>query len=233
MKTLSRHIQLKVLINLGATHEVDNSSSEEEFECTTRNQSEIVQFNDSSDGKGGKIVQVVVLFICLWQSVFKISDAAVEILLKFLSSLVKVLAGSPSILLSLASLIPSSIYLLRKNSRHENCEKFIEFVVCPSCYSLYKMEDCLEIVGGEKIPKQCRQIKYPNHPVSAYRKACNTPLFKKIRLFNGRVEFRPRFVYAYQPLKITLQQLLNRPGFADKLEWWRNRTTSEGKLSDI
>lgn len=175
----------------------------------------------------------MILFICLWQSAFKVSDAAIDVLLKFLTSLVKVLAGSASIVMSLALRIPSSVYLLRKYSKHESCEKFIEYVVCPSCFSLYNIENCLQNIDGEQVPKLCSYVKYPNHPVSAYRKACKTPLLKKIHVSNGRIEYRPRFVYAYQPLKASLQQLLNRPGFATKLELWRQRSSIEGKLSDV
>ena len=159
----------------------------------------------------------MILFICLWQSAFKISDAAIEILLKFHASLVKVLAGTASIVTSFALRIPSSVYLLWKYSKHENCEKFIEYVVCPSCFSLYNIENCLQHINGEQVPKWCSHVKYPNHPVSAYRKACNTPLLKKIHKSNGKIEYRPRFIYAYQPLKASLQQLLNRPEFSAKL----------------
>lgn len=211
------------------------SSSEEEFEHATQERQQPVIINErDSDEVAGKLVQVMVMFVCLWQSVFKISDTALEIFLKFLSSLVKVLSGSTSsVITSLASMLPSSIYLLRKQSKHENCEKFIEYVVCPSCFCLYKMENCLTVESGEQVPKLCSYIKYPNHPLLAYRKPCDTPLLKKIRLFNGKVEYRPRYAYAYQPLKASLQLLLNRPGFADKLEWWRNRNSLDNKLSDV
>ena len=176
---------------------------------------------------------MLILFVCLWQSAFKISDAAIDILLKFLTSLVKILARSASIVMSFALHIPSSVYLLRKYSKHENCEKFIEYVVCPSCFSLHNIENCLHNVNGEQVPKQCLHIKYPNHPISAYRKACNTPLLKKIHKSNGKIEYRPQFVYAYQPLKVSLQQLLNRPRFSAKLELWRQRSGNEDKLSDV
>lgn len=47
------------------------------------------------------------------------------------------------------------------------------------------------------------------------------------------MEYRPRYIYAHQPLKISLQRLLNRPGFAAKLEQWRNRISCEHQMSDV
>ena len=192
-------------------------------------------FSDSDSNDSGKLVRVVVIFICLWQSVFTISDAALEILLKFLTSLVKLLAGSASSVTTfLTSTMPSSIYLLRKHSQRVDGDKFIEYVVCPSCYSLYRIENCLETCeDGEQVPKLCSYVKFPRHPFPLHRKPCGSHLLKKVRLFNGRVEYRPRYVYAYQPLKVSLQQLLNRPGFADKMELWRSRKSSENQLSDV
>lgn len=49
----------------------------------------------------------------------------------------------------------------------------------------------------------------------------------------GKIEYRPRYVCAYQPIKNTLQRLLNRPGFVNKLEHWRSRCRSDCMTSDI
>ena len=215
-----------------------NSSSEEEFDCAdTDNLDTTTCLNKSCNNDHvtvSKLTRGIVIIVTLWQSVFKISDAALEAILKLISALLKLLAGSASTVITLlASSMPSSIYMLRKHSKHEECEKFMEYVVCPSCYSLYKFENCLENINGSDVPKTCSYIKFPHHPLPSYRKPCNASLLKKIHLSNGRIEYRPRYVYAYQPPKASLQRLLNRPGFADKLEWWRNRDTSENQLSDV
>lgn len=175
------------------------------------------------------------MFLCLWQSVYTISDAAMVVLLKFVVALFKALADSTSAIISrFASTIPSSVYMLRKCIQGDDNEHFLEFVVCPTCFSLYKIEDCIETQqDGEKSPKVCPYIKFPNHSLAYYRKPCNAPLLKKVCLSNGKVEYRPRYVYAYQPIKTSLQRLLNRPGFATKLELWRSRVTLEDQLSDV
>ena len=74
---------------------------------------------------------------------------------------------------------------------------------------------------------------FPNHPLANRRQVCGSPLLKRLNISNGRVEYRPRYFYAYQPLKSSLQQLLLRPGFSAKLESWRCRSVSESMLSDV
>lgn len=177
------------------------------------------------------------MFLRLWQSVFTISDTAMTVLLKFLVSLLTVIAenASAAVITLIASAVPSSVYLFRKYARsNHHAEKFLEYVVCPACFSLYRLEDCLQTLhDGEKAPKVCSYVKFPNHKMAHKRKSCGAHLLKKVNLSNGKVEYRPRYVYAYQPLKTSLQLLLNRPGFAAKLEHWRDRKSPENKLSDI
>ena len=158
------------------------------------------------------------------------------VLLKFLVSLLTILAenASAAVMTLFASAIPCSIFLLRKYIKNSSREKFVEYVVCPACFSLYKLEDCLQtLADGEQVPEVCSYIKFPNHKIAYHRKSCGAHLLKKVNLSDGKVEYRPRYVYAYQPLKASLQLLLNRPGFAAKLEHWRDRKSPEHQLSDI
>lgn len=184
----------------------------------------------------GSLVKMTVMFLRLWQSAFTISDTAMAVLLKFLISLLTVLAenASAAVMTLFSSAIPASVYLLRKHTKIDNAEQFLEYVVCPACYSLYKIKDCLETLeDGEQAPKVCCYRKFPNHRLVYHRKPCGAHLLKKVHLSNGKVEYRPRYIYAYQPLKTSLQRLLNRPGFVAKLEHWRSRKTSEHQMSDI
>ena len=45
--------------------------------------------------------------------------------------------------------------------------------------------------------------------------------------------YRPKYVYAYQPLKKSFARLVKCPGFVDKLEHWRNQEPEENSWSDI
>ena len=66
-------------------YHVSESSSEEELEHVPDNTADL---KNSSTGHNA-ISQLIIMFLCLWQSVFTISDAALEMLLKFLASLFK------------------------------------------------------------------------------------------------------------------------------------------------
>lgn len=52
------------------------------------------------------------IFICLWQALFTISDAAIELLLKFLSAFLQVLASliDGPLLRELVAFIPGTLY---------------------------------------------------------------------------------------------------------------------------
>lgn len=125
--------------------------------------------------------------------------------------------------------MPSSSYLLQKYLMLKG-EEFESYVICPACFSLYVLDECFEIdSSGERVPKRCSFVQFPNHPQSNRRILCNSPLFKKVHLSGGKTVY----IYAYQPLKKSLQRLLMRPGFAEKLEHWRNRETEADLVSDI
>ena len=72
-------------------------------------------------------------FVLIWKGVFRIADNAINILLRFLKALTKVL-WKISILITLKS-------VMRKLGMDDN---FKSFVVCPKCHSLYNIEDCIE-----------------------------------------------------------------------------------------
>lgn len=124
--------------------------------------------------------------------------------------------------------------MLRKSIGSLNEECFTEYVLCPACYTIYNQKECMTTdVSGEQIPKTCCFVKYPKHTMARYRRKCGSPLMKKVHLAGGKIKYRPLQVYAYQPLKSSLQKLLNRPGYAAKMEHWRDRPACENKLSDI
>ena len=163
----------------------------------------------ADNGLAALAAKCLVVFICLWQAAFKLPDIAIDMLLKFLVAFLKVIADKCSVtsLASIASKTPSSIYRLRKCLDSTQQQSFIEYVVC---MSLYTMEQCVIIdEHDDKVPQTCSFIRFPNHPFRHLRKVCGASLVKKIHLMGGKIEYRPRYVYAYQPIK--KQRLLNKP----------------------
>lgn len=111
----------------------------------------------------------------------------------------------PPLVIAVAAGMHATLYLLKK---YVECDtnSFTSFVVCPACYSLYKFEDCICIYGtGQTIPKKCTRVLFPNHPQRNRRLPCGTPLMKKINMSGGKVKYVPRYTYAYQPVKKSLQ----------------------------
>ena len=60
------------------------------------------------------LIKWLVIFLCLWQSVFTVPDIAMEMLLKLLVAFVKVIAenSTSAVVTVLLAAIPTSIYRL-------------------------------------------------------------------------------------------------------------------------
>lgn len=87
---------------------------------------------------------------------------------------------------------------------------FINYVVCPSCDSIYEYQDCLQVgANGQQISKECSHVDFPNHPQASRRKPCGTKLLKQVRTKRGSV-LTPIKVYPYKPLKKPIEQLVER-----------------------
>lgn len=166
---------------------------------------------------------------------FTISDSALDILLKFLAAFIRLLAENTSsaFIAGIATVMPASIYMLRKFLGSER-DNFRQYVLCPSCSSIYlRDEGFYKDSTGAKSPKRCKYVRFPNHPQCNRRIPCNTPLYIKVKQCNSRVVFQPKYVYAYQPLVTSLQKLLKRPGFSEKLEHWRTRQAPADAYCDV
>ena len=217
-------------------HDHENEvSSEEEFDQQIPMQNDAEEDSTRNvDVHGSRaLIKWMVLFLCLWQSVFTIPDTALQIMLAFFVTSLRAIAENVSIafITALAAAMPASLCMLRKSLGSPAGDFFIEYVLCPACHALYRQDECLVAnEDGDKVPKTCSFI---NHPMRHLRKKCGSPLMKKVHLAGGKFEYRPLHVYAYQPLKTSLQRLLNRPGYAAKMEKWRSRPSCENKLSDV
>lgn len=164
------------------------------------------------------LVQWLVYFILMWQSLCKLSDNGLEWLLQFLFQFLKVLShlSGCEYLGELLAIIPSSLYLLRKFACFDR-DNFIKYAVCPKCSKLYDMKDCTETDHrGKRAVKHCKHKQYPRS------KTCGAPLAKKVVLNNGAEELYPLKVYCYNSVKEKLQEMLMRDNFPQLCESWRD-----------
>ena len=177
-----------------------------------------------------------VFFLLLWQSVYRVSNAAITSLLKFFTLFVHSI-GLAYVALSVEHVlenIPSNIDAAHLYLWQCKDQSFVTCVVCPSCDSIYPYDDCFISRGTVKESKKCRHISYPNHPHLARRKECGTHLLKKVQ--SGRnFKLIPIKAYPYQPLHISLGRLIQKEGFVEACEKWRDRksSVSTGYYGDI
>lgn len=89
-------------------------------------------------------IQHFYIFALLWQFTFKISNAAVTTLLRFMKYFIKALglAFDNNDLLNVADSIPVGLQTVYKHLGISGND-FVPYVVCPSCHSVYRFEDCI------------------------------------------------------------------------------------------
>ena len=174
-------------------------------------------------------------FLFLWQSLYRISNAALSTLLNILSVFVRLFGSVLSSDHDIATKqikIPGNTAAASKLLQIMDKDDFIEYVVCPKCQSVYSYSDCVYTRGGHDIPKVCSHIPYPNHTYLSKRGSCGAALLKKVKT-GRKTTLVPIKVYPYQPLYKSFNNLVKKEGFLDACEMWRNRPTSDTHLVDI
>lgn len=188
--------------------------------------------SDEDDTDGGPVrqlqlpampipVRVLMLFLVTWQVFFTISDAGLAMLIVFFHHFFRLLSSldtNCAILSSFAKFWPKSIATVLR-VLNINSDKFVQYVVCPKCHSIYNYNQC---VTSTQQSKTCWHVAYPRHRHKSRRKPCGTLLLRKERTRSGFV-LKPRKVYTYKSLVASIERLLSRPGFTELCEQWRNR----------
>ena len=88
--------------------------------------------------------RTLLLFILTWQAMYKISDNAILVLIKFLKAFLKYIAELCEFqaLVDFARTIPETMYMIQKVLWLEK-DNFEKYAVCPKCKSLYLLKDCV------------------------------------------------------------------------------------------
>ena len=181
--------------------------------------------------------RLILQLLIIWQFTFRISSAGITAFLHLFKWLLLYLGRSFQCeqLQKMSNQVPLTLSTVHRILSYRNCKNdFVQYVVCPSCDSLYEYDDCVEtsISGHRKSSKHCRHVSYPNHHIASKRSPCGALLLKKIKSKNG-YKLVPIKVYPYKPLRISIEQLVSKKGFVENCERWRNRVVPAGFLSDI
>ena len=169
----------------------------------------------------------------MFQTVFKLSDTALSVLLQFIAMFFKTVShklklNSDDFVLQ----IPHNIRAARKiASNGKSRDDFVQYICCPSCHSLYSKDDF--IVNSTTSNKKCNYVKYPQHPQSQHRSACGEDLMKKVKSPNGKYFLQPKLVYCYKSVIESLKEMVRREGFVNACEEWRQNVAKPNTYEDV
>ena len=125
-------------------------------------------------------------------------------------------------------MLPTSLYLLRKFV-NLNRDNFVKFAVCPKCASLYQLESCTRLVGGQIVSNICTRKAF----TKGRNRECGTALARKVILGSGKVCFYPHKLYCFNSIIDQIEGLLKRPGVPEMCEQWREREAEDNIMADI
>ena len=129
--------------------------------------------------------------------------------------------------------LPKTLHVAKK-ILGARTDPFVKYTTCPKCKSLFATEDCRVVLPDKTVvSKKCSHVEFPIHPHSSRRKLCETALLKSVRTSAGTLFLYPCNLYCYKKLTDSLSDFLNRPGFFNRCELWRNRHVDDGVYSDV
>ena len=173
----------------------------------------------------------------MFQTVFKLSDAAISILFLFILMFFKTISRTlQAIPESFLVILPQNIRSARLivSGGTQGRDGFVQYVCCPSCHSLYRKEDCVISNSNELTEsRKCSFMRYPNHPPVHHRKPCSTVLLKKVKTPTGKIVLHPKAVYCYKSIIESLDEMLQRKDFVELCEEWRDSVSSDGVYNDV
>ena len=102
--------------------------------------------------------------------VLHIPDAGMNSLLKLLHVLFHVLGRFSPVISSVATSMPSSVYLMQKSAGQSG--QFTKYIVCCKCHTLYRLDDAIIRTGTHESSKACCFIRFPNPPHKRFRAVC-------------------------------------------------------------
>ena len=107
----------------------------------------------------------------------------------------------------------------------------MRYVSCPTCHSIYEVEESSETISGEE--RKCKYVRYPGHLQARMRAPCDELLMKTMRSSQGTEYLAPRKTFCYQSIIDSLNELLNRSDNSSLCEVWRERQVENDSLNDV
>ena len=182
-----------------------------------------------------RALRFYLMFLFLWQSLFRVSDSAMNVLFIFFAMFLSLfLAAVPSNeIRNFVNSLPRTI-AAAKRVIGRGSDIFRKYVSCPKCHSLYSLELCKVTLPNKSITsRKCSYVKFPDHPHRIQKSPCDVLLMKTVRTSSGTTSLYPRQMFCYQSVIHTLRSFFLRQGFSELTELWQRRTSSSDRLSDV
>jgi hypothetical protein len=178
--TASQPEDMDLSLSVSSEEVQSSSSSAESEEDWSTDEEDLSLPAQTSIPDSSSPVWQFVFILLLWQSLYKISNAAISGLLRFLKAFVYFFGGAYAGL-NVLDAVPSSAEGALRYLGMSKDSSFVTYVVCPKCNSIYNYDDCVLSRGTTKESKHCKHIAYPNHPQASRRKECGGLLLKKVK----------------------------------------------------
>src|ERR1051325_12174543 len=184
----------------------EDSDIEDLFASPELDSDEIFMMANSNDSMEIEII----LWAFKFQQRFRLSDIALEVLIKFLHVVLTRLNKSQF------KNFPASLYIA-KNMLNIFQPK-MQLVVCSDCHKLYNTKNIVEYKEeGEVAIMNCSHEEYPNNPIPSRHNKCNNPL-TVIKRNKDKTIAIPRMLYSKPSIRQQLSMLYQRPGFENMLK---------------
>jgi len=142
-----------------------------------------------------KISLLIAYFLLLLQTMYKLPDIAVNLILTFLT-----------ILLEMTSAITLKFHsVFQLLGLFQDRLYFYRYVMCPKCSKLYHLDKLKAQVRHNQSPT-CDFVEFKKHRKHHRRTRCNTPLLEKIPMKDGPIDWRGIKYYCYRSLQRSLEE---------------------------
>ena len=152
--------------------------------------------------------------LMLWQCINYVSDIAVGLLLKLISSFLLIISFSSERCREFYNIFPKNLYSLTKFVKSEI--SFDQYVVCLKCYSLYNYDNCYVCIEGINVLRTCTFVEFPNHRLPHFRRPCGKALLYEVHSISSN-----KILY---PFKTSYTFVMYRMWCIPSLNLWRVRS---------
>lgn len=200
--------------------EDDNFDEEDENEDDTNWEKEDLFVSPEIDSDNGEVFVMeslndvidseIIIWVFKFQQRFKLSDMALEALIKFLRTILIRFNKQQF------EEFPTSLYKAKKLLKI--FQPKMQYAVCTNCHKLHNATNITTYKEEGKVAiMKCLHQEFPNNPTPSYRKQCNNPL-SVLKKHKGKAIAVPRMLYPKPSVRQQLSMLYQRPGFENMLK---------------